>query len=135
MEISVDAARLLASIIPVGLLIIAVHARGLRRRIRVVPKPFAMWATVVVILLALASIALCVWTVDVDTPLGGAAAWFVVVSAVLLLVLTAGTFFELVVISMEEEEEAQALAPRVGAFPAAEDQALPGTVPGADRQP
>jgi hypothetical protein len=104
MEISVDAAKLLASIIPVGLLIVAVHTRGLRRRIRVVPKPFAMWSTVVATFLALASIVLCVWAVDVDLPLEGAAAWFVVVSAALLLVLTAGTFFELVVISMQDED-------------------------------
>ena len=117
MQISVDAAKLLASIIPVGLLIIAVHTRGLRRRIRVVPKPFAMWTTVVVTFLSLASIAICVWTVDVGIPLAGAPAWFIVVSAVLLLVLTAGTFFELVVISMQDEDD------------------LVETAQGADRQP
>ena len=104
MEITVDGARVLASVIPVALLIIAVHTRGMRRRIRLVPKPFALVATVVIIFAAIVSVAACVWCTNTGTSLTGGWAWFVSLSAILLGVQTAATFFEFVVISMREEE-------------------------------
>ena len=105
MEITVDGARVLASVIPVALLIIAVHTRGLRRRIRLVPKRFALVATVTIIFAAIVTVALCVWCTNTGVPLTGGWAWFVILSAGLLGLQTAGTFFEFVVISMQEEDE------------------------------
>jgi hypothetical protein len=104
MEITVDGARVLASVIPVALLIIAVHTRGLRRRIRLVPKRFALVATIGIIFAAIVSVGLCVWCTNTGEPLTGFSAWFVMVAAALLGLQTAGTFVEFVVISMQEEE-------------------------------
>src|SRR5688572_11507976 len=105
MEISLDAPKLIASAIPVGLLIIAMHARGLKRRIRVVPKGFAKWIALLVVLASLASVALCFAVVNVGGSLTGLPAWFVAIASAALLVLTADTFVEFVVISMDEENE------------------------------
>jgi hypothetical protein len=110
MEITVDGARVIASVIPVALLIIAVHTRGLRRRIRLVPKRFAFVATIAVILAAIVAVGFCIWCTNSGTPLTGAAAWFVTLATFLLGLQTAGTFVEFVVISMQEEEEPARLA-------------------------
>ena len=104
MEITPDGARVLASILPVGLLIIAVHTRGMRRRIRIVPKTFALWATIVIIVAVIAAIALCVWCTNTGEVLTDAPAWFVVIAATLLALQTAATFYEFVALSMREEE-------------------------------
>ena len=69
MEITVDGARVLASTIPVALLIIAIHTRGLRRRIRLVPKRFALVATIAIIFAAIVAVGLCVWCSNTGEPL------------------------------------------------------------------
>ena len=104
MEITVDGARVLASVIPVALLIIAIHTRGLRRRIRLVPKGFALVATIAIIFAAIIAVGLCVWCTNSGVALTGWSAWFVSIAAVLLGLQTAGTFVEFVVISMQEED-------------------------------
>ncbi|MET0853133.1 MAG: hypothetical protein ABWY30_00735 [Microterricola sp.] len=105
MEISVDGAKVLASVIPVGLLIIAIHTRGLRQRIRVVPKRVALYATILVIAASVITVGLCFWCANTGVALGGFAAWFAVVASVLLGLQTVATFYEFVVISMREEDE------------------------------
>jgi hypothetical protein len=104
MEITVDGARVLASVIPVALLIIAIHTRGLHRRIRLVPKRFALVATIAIIFAAIVAVGFCVWCANSGAALTGAPAWFVTIAAVLLGLQTAATFVEFVVISMQEEE-------------------------------
>jgi hypothetical protein len=75
----------------------------MRRRIRLVPKRFALVATITIIFAAIVSIAACVWCTNTGVALTDGWAWFVTVSASLLGLQTAGTFFEFVVISMQEE--------------------------------
>ncbi len=105
MEITVDGMRVLTTVVPFGLLIIAIHTRNLRRRIRVVPKTFALWATVVVITASIVSLGACFAYSNAAESMTGFIAWFVVVSSAALGLQTAATFYEYVVISMEEEEE------------------------------
>jgi hypothetical protein len=104
MEITVDGARVIASVIPVALLIIAIHTRGLRRRIRLVPKRFALVATIAIIFAAIVAVGFCIWCANSGVSLTGAAAWLVTIATVLLGVQTALTFVEFVVISMQEED-------------------------------
>ncbi len=76
----------------------------MRRRIRIVPKSFALWATIVIILAVIVAIGLCVWTTNTGQSLTDAGAWFVVIAATLLGLQTAATFYEFVALSMREEE-------------------------------
>jgi hypothetical protein len=105
MEVTPDGARMLATVIPFALLIIAVQVRGLRRRIRVVPKAFAKWTTIVVIVLSLVTLGACFWVANTGASLTGWVAWAAIIVAIALAVQTALTFYEFVSLGIDEELE------------------------------
>jgi hypothetical protein len=104
MEITSDGAKVLASIIPFALLIIAIQVRSLKRRIRVVPKTFAKWTTFIIVVLSLVTLGLCFWVADTGESLVGWLAWAVLVVTFALAMQTALTFYEFVSLGIADEE-------------------------------